>query len=42
MIWMLAKVLHQFVDEWWALYMVRLAPSTLHFYAGIRDRYLIP
>jgi integrase len=35
--------LHQFVDEWWALYAEpRLAPSTLRFYAGLRDRYLIP
>ena len=35
MSWMLAREsLHQFVDEWWALYAEpRLAPGTLRFYA---------
>jgi integrase len=37
------ETLRQFVDEWWGLYAgLRLAPSTLRFYAGLRDRYLIP
>src|SRR5437867_3479775 len=37
------ELLRDFVNHWWEFYAEpHLAPSTRQFYAGLRDRHLVP